>query len=791
MMAAHDISRAPRAGLSSLQQKARNIEANGWPIIPMGSKYGKGQKYPASMVSRDAERFGVRLDGAILLDYDGNKASPMPISELFELLMGEPITEQEALSEAVQWRFKGGDLDGSYHWLFRLPEGVDASSLRQCVTGVFEGVDIKTGNQLIFIKADKDLADDTLPPISELLEAPTALLELLKQTAPVRTEFAPFAPTGETTRYGAAALAGALEAVANAPQGHRNETLNTEGLKVAQLVAGGEIAAQDAAELEQAALAAGMGQSEITATLASATAAGMTMPRNAPPKKISPLKAIAPAYYEQSKPKASVTDLTVRTAEPDTVSAAPRDAGELAAILKGHPLADFAVSVAGAIQFPRDSAVLAGLTIASSAISDVYRTRYAPYAKPICTSLYSLIAQAPGSGKSSVFSQFLGVLDEERHNANIEIRRIASSYNEGRDKGDQHPFRLLAVSVKDCTSEALDSVLTRTDGHFFAASDEQSLVNSLIGGAYSQSGKPVNNGVILDAFCGAWANSIRVTREGFAGFIHGAVCCVTQAGVIETVATSSEGSGVAERFIMLDEPSLLGYRQCRSERPRVDESLCYAYEQAIAKLVAKARDRAKSISTKRHWQDMPEITPSREGYDLIADFMDYEIEKSLRPDGAYNSGILQGTASKSDQKIIKFAAVLHVFDCLMNGREVSPEIGDRWIKTGIEIVRWSLMGMKKAIEKSGVSGSSVELESVTEYVNRQGNRGVSASAAAQYLRKRSEFKHYGERATERVHAAIEAAIKSGDLVGVERFTGRKPVAMLFAAGYEPLISIKA
>jgi len=292
MMAAHDISRAPRAGLSSLQQKARNIEAAGYALIPMGSNgnpqpYAKGQKYPASMVSRDAERFGVRLDGAILLDYDGNKASPMPISELFELLMGEPITEQEALSEAVQWRFKGGDLDGSYHWLFRLPEGVDASSLRQCVTGVFEGVDIKTGNQLIFIKADKDLADDTLPPISELLEAPTALLELLKQTAPVRTEFAPFAPTGETTRYGAAALAGALEAVANAPQGHRNETLNTEGLKVAQLVAGGEIAAQDAAELEQAALAAGMGQSEITATLASATAAGMTMPRNAPPKKIN------------------------------------------------------------------------------------------------------------------------------------------------------------------------------------------------------------------------------------------------------------------------------------------------------------------------------------------------------------------------------------------------------------------------------------------------------------------------------------------------------------------------
>lgn len=486
-----------------------------------------------------------------------------------------------------------------------------------------------------------------------------------------------------------------------------------------------------------------------------------------------------------------LTDSPVRTAEPDTVSAAPRDAGELAAILKGHPLADLAVSVAGAVAFPRDSAVLAGLTIASSAISDVYRVKFAEYAEPIGSGLYSLIAQGPGAGKSAVFNRFLCVLDDERHEANIEIRRISSSYNEGRDEEDQHPFRLLAASIKDCTSEALDSALTRTQGNFFAASDEQTLVNSLIGGAYAQGGKPVNNGPILSGFVGERANTIRITREGFAGYVHGAVCCVTQAGVIDTVATSSTGTGVAERFIMLDEPSLLGYRQRRSERPRVDEALCCAYEQAIIKLVAKARDRAKSISTKRHWQDMPALTPSRDGFDLIADFTDYEIEPNLRPDGAYNSGILQGAASKSDYRIVKFAAVLHAFDCLMNGREVSAEISDRWIKAGIEIARWSLNGMKKAIEKSGVSGSSVEIESVTEYVNKQGNRGVSASAAAQYLRKRSEFKHYGERATERVHAAIAAAIASGDLVGVERLSGRKPVAMLFAAGYEPLISIKA
>lgn len=299
---------------TSLQTKAINIEAAGYALIPMGSNgnpqpYAKGQKYPASMVSLNADRFGVRLDGVILLDYDGNKrADVIDIFELWgELFPGIEITDEDVYGEAIQWREVEGEVDGSFHWLFRLPEGFDVSTIRQCINDAWPGLDVKTGNQLIYIKADKTLPGDTFPPLSTLPEAPTALLERMKPTAPARTEFAPVALTSETTKYGAAALAGALEALANAPHGHRNETLNRETMKVTQLVAGGEIAANDAAELKRAALASGMGHTEVVATMKSGMTKGMKEPRKAPARRqeVSAMvvRPVANDECEQEQPR--------------------------------------------------------------------------------------------------------------------------------------------------------------------------------------------------------------------------------------------------------------------------------------------------------------------------------------------------------------------------------------------------------------------------------------------------------------------------------------------------------
>jgi len=98
--------------------------------------------------------------------------------------------------------------------------------------------------------------------------------------------------TGTTTPYGLAALAGEVAAVTNAPEGTRNDTLNRAGFSIGQLVAGGEIDHDAArAALAAAGHTAGLGDSEIRATLASGLGAGMEDPRAAPPSFLDAARA--------------------------------------------------------------------------------------------------------------------------------------------------------------------------------------------------------------------------------------------------------------------------------------------------------------------------------------------------------------------------------------------------------------------------------------------------------------------------------------------------------------------
>ncbi len=80
---------------TSLQAKAANIEANGHTVIPCQSNgnpkpYGDKQRYPSYMVRADDIQFGVRLDGMILLDLDGNKVAEAPAPEVLLAMLGLP-----------------------------------------------------------------------------------------------------------------------------------------------------------------------------------------------------------------------------------------------------------------------------------------------------------------------------------------------------------------------------------------------------------------------------------------------------------------------------------------------------------------------------------------------------------------------------------------------------------------------------------------------------------------------------------------------------------------------------
>lgn len=108
---------------------------------------------------------------------------------------------------------------------------------------------------------------------------PTPISE--QQPGPVEQDVGHCHGGPRAERYGAAALAREMEAVAHAPNGSRNSTLNTAAHNLGGLVSGGVLSAADVrAGLTSAALRSGLPADEVRKTIESGLAAGMRHPRS-------------------------------------------------------------------------------------------------------------------------------------------------------------------------------------------------------------------------------------------------------------------------------------------------------------------------------------------------------------------------------------------------------------------------------------------------------------------------------------------------------------------------------
>lgn len=169
-----------------LRSMVRMLERNGYSAIPCrpnGSAlpYGNAQSYPRNdsiwkQGSILKDRVAFRLDDVILLDYDGNKAKQGEIISVRKLgtLLG--------LSDLTQFCTQTNDDGDSLHFLFRWPEGIDRNEYKAANNGQWQNhIDIKTGNQLCYLKQGKQITDGTLPRVSDLPEAPEALIATLRK----------------------------------------------------------------------------------------------------------------------------------------------------------------------------------------------------------------------------------------------------------------------------------------------------------------------------------------------------------------------------------------------------------------------------------------------------------------------------------------------------------------------------------------------------------------------------------------------------------------------------------
>jgi hypothetical protein len=122
------------------------------------------------------------------------------------------------------------------------------------------------------------------PLTATLPEVTAGLRRLLTPPATPRTTLPPApAPTGWRGGYGRAALAREQAAVAAAPPGRRNATLNRAAFNLGQLVAAGLLDAEEVrAVLLAAALEAGNPEAKARATITSGLAGGAAKPRRPP-----------------------------------------------------------------------------------------------------------------------------------------------------------------------------------------------------------------------------------------------------------------------------------------------------------------------------------------------------------------------------------------------------------------------------------------------------------------------------------------------------------------------------
>jgi hypothetical protein len=122
------------------------------------------------------------------------------------------------------------------------------------------------------------------PLTATMPEVPAGLRRLLTPSATPRATLPPApTPAGRRGGYGRAALAREQAAVAAAPVGRRNATLNRAAFNLGQLVAAGLLEAdQVRATLLAAALEAGHPETKARATIASGLAGGAAKPRRRP-----------------------------------------------------------------------------------------------------------------------------------------------------------------------------------------------------------------------------------------------------------------------------------------------------------------------------------------------------------------------------------------------------------------------------------------------------------------------------------------------------------------------------
>ena len=200
--------------------------------------------------------------------------------------------------------------------------------------------------------------------------------------------------------------------------------------------------------------------------------------------------------------------------------------------------------------------------------------------------------------------------------------------------------------------------------------------------------------------------TIRVGREASNGRPRGVFAVLAQDETIDTILSQGErGVGIAERFLLCRETSLLGSRD-HTKKGYVDDELLARYAELVNRLVLS---------------DGVVIEASEEAQNFINEQRNI-IEPDMGDFGKYSSVVLRGVLGKVDKQTYKIASILHASDNWQKG------IGKRII---------SLATMKKAFnifmeltqvyirtsDEKGFGGVESQVDALVDYLQKQATKG--------------------------------------------------------------------
>ena len=383
-----------------------------------------------------------------------------------------------------------------------------------------------------------------------------------------------------------------------------------------------------------------------------------------------------------------------------------------------HILKQLALSIANATHLPVHTVFIMGLGVFASVACRWRRVNYL-HGGTLPIGLYVIAEHPSGTAKSRTLTTFqkpfYAAEKRRKKTARARLITLSSIGKDSRTTEQALDIEALQRTLKsvlfttNSTPEALEESLTNTAGYFSAVSSEQGLFNTMLGACYGD-GRASNNDLLLNGFDAGNMSSKRVGREGYTGTVVGGTIMFAQPGSIESTLTKSDGTGLAERFLLIAEKHNLGNRD-HTKTAIIDQELLKKYA-AVCDVFTD-----DVLLQPIEYDELLSLKISDDGWQKIAEYRN-SIEHHLADGGRYSHIAIRGAAAKIDMQIMKLSALLHLLE-----NPSGNTIDDKHVTSAIGIANALIEANLKLCKDKGIVGTTAEYKAILSlFENNQGSR---------------------------------------------------------------------